>query len=397
MVALNFPEAVWINCEIAACNTSRGHRFLNLLEKGEGEREILAQADAVIWSRQYKKLYKELGKDVEQLLQSGRQVRLKARIDFHERFGLKLVVETLDLAYSIGQLALQKKAIIDRLQAEQLLAKNTSIALPLVLQRIAVLSAENAAGWKDFEAQLAQNDLGYHFDIQLFSTALQGVNVRREIIQQLKRIKKSKTGFDAVVLIRGGGAKLDLTAFDDYEIAKTMANFPLPILTGIGHEVDESIVDLVVHKALKTPTAVADFILSHNTSFEGQLLQAFQQIQWLAQQHLQQAAVRLGQLDQMQQFAKHTYLQQQQKQLTQISQTLPYLVASQLQKADSKLSQLAQLANFLSLEASLNRGFSLITQQQKVVTNATMIDEKVPLKIRFKDGEKVIIIKQTEE
>lgn len=395
VVALNFPEPIWISAEIAAHTESRGHHFLSLLEKGEGEREILAQADAVIWVRKYRKIRKEIGKDLAQLLQSGQQVRLKAKIDFHERFGLKLMIEEVDLAYSIGQLELQKRAITERLQQEQLIAKNRQITLPTVIQRIAVLSAENAAGWQDFKTHLAQNNLNYQFDLQLFSIALQGVNVRQEIIQQFKRIKASKAAFDAIVIIRGGGARLDLSAFDDYDIAKTIANFKLPILTGIGHEIDESIIDLVAHKALKTPTAAADFILVHNRRFEEQILQSFQQIQWLAQQKLQNHQSQVEQLQQLIHFSTQNILRSQERQLLQIERSLPALATLQLKQAKDKLNQLEQISNFLSLKATLDRGFALVLQKDKVIAAAEMLEGEEDLLIRFKDDS--IVVKQSEK
>jgi len=386
VIALNFPESVWINCEIAAHNESRGHHFLSLLEKGEGEREILAQADAVIWERQFRKLRKDLGKEIHQLLQNGRQIRLKAKIDFHERFGLKFVVEELDLAYTIGQLELQRRAIIERLQAENLIGKNKQQKLPKVIQRIAVLSSERAAGWKDFEAHLKENSFNYQFEIQLFTTALQGVSVRGEILTQLTKISRNKKEFDGVVIIRGGGARLDLSAFDDYKISAAVANFPLPILTGIGHEIDESILDLVTHTALKTPTAVADFILQHNTQYETQILQHFSYIQNTTHAILQQQQLHLERLSGQLQFILKSNLSDQEKYLVQLHNQLPLLAQNQLQQQQQKLSYLEQLSQFLSLQNTLSRGFSLTMKEGKVITSKTELQKGTTIQTRLEDG-----------
>lgn len=386
VIALNFPEAIWINCEISAHNESRGHHFLSLLEKGEGEREILAQADAVIWERQFRKLRKQLGKEIHQLLQNGRQIRLKAKVDFHERFGLKFIVEELDLAYTIGQLELQRRAIVQRLQEEQLIGKNKQQILPRVIQRIAVLSSERAAGWKDFEAQLKENNFNYQFDLQLFTTALQGIAVRGEILKQLAKVSRNQKEFDAVVIIRGGGARLDLSAFDDYKICAAVANFPLPILTGIGHEIDESILDLVTHTALKTPTAVADFIVQYNMQFEAQIFQYFNHIQNIAKSNIQQQKIYLERLSGQLNLNVKNKLASQQQYLERLHHQLPLFIKNQLRQEQQKLSHLEQLSQFLSLQNTLSRGFSLTMKEGKVITSTTDLKKGDIIKTRLEDG-----------
>lgn len=386
VIALNFPEAVWINCEISAHNESRGHHFLSLLEKGEGEREILAQADAVIWERQFRKLRKQLGKEIHQLLQNGRQIRLKAKVDFHERFGLKFIVEELDLTYTIGQLELQRRAIVQRLQEEQLIGKNKQQILPKVIQRIAVLSSERAAGWKDFEAQLKENNFNYQFDLQLFTTALQGIAVRGEILKQLAKVSRNQKEFDAVVIIRGGGARLDLSAFDDYKICAAVANFPLPILTGIGHEIDESILDLVTHTALKTPTAVADFIVQYNMQFEAQIFQYFNHIQNIAKSNIQQQKIYLERLSGQLNLNVKNKLASQQQHLERLHHQLPLFIKNQLRQEQQKLSHLEQLSQFLSLQNTLSRGFSLTMKEGKVITSTTDLKKGDIIKTRLEDG-----------
>ncbi|MEM6696848.1 MAG: exodeoxyribonuclease VII large subunit [Bacteroidota bacterium] len=386
VIALNFPEAVWINCEISAHNESRGHHFLSLLEKGEGEREILAKADAVIWERQFRKLRKQLGKEIHQLLQNGRQIRLKAKVDFHERFGLKFIVEELDLAYTIGQLELQRRTIIQRLEKEQLIGKNKQQILPKVIQRIAVLSSEKAAGWKDFEAQLKENNFGYRFDLQLFNTALQGIAVRGEILKQLTKISRNRKDFDAVVIIRGGGARLDLSAFDDYKICAAVANFQLPILTGIGHEIDESILDLVTHKALKTPTAVADFLVQHNMQFETQIFQYFNYIQNITQANIQQKKIHLERLSGQLHISLRSSLSNHQQYLERLHNQVPIFAKNQMQKERQKISHLEQLSQFLSLQNTLSRGFSLTTKEEKVITSKTELQKGDIIKTHLEDG-----------
>lgn len=386
VVALNFPEAVWIQCEIASYNESRGHHFLSVLEKGEGEREILAQADAVIWERQYRRIRKKLGKEVDQLLQNGRQIQLKARLDFHERYGMKLIVEELDLAFTLGQLAQQRQYILEQLTQEQLLHKNSQIQLPPVLQRLAVISAKQAAGWHDFQEQLADNKFGYQFDYQLFEAAMQGINTRDEVSKQLRKIKRSCQAFDAVLILRGGGARLDLSSFDDYELGKAIANFPLPVFTGIGHEIDESVADKVAHTALRTPTAAADFLIQHNYIFEQRLLQTHTQINRSAQIKLQQNSAQLSILSERLHWLGQQQIQRQQARMHQLQTLFPVLVRQHLQRAEQHLSKLQQIQTLLSLEQTLKRGFALVAQHDQIITQVGQLQENVTFKVQLQDG-----------
>ncbi|MEM1327358.1 MAG: exodeoxyribonuclease VII large subunit [Bacteroidota bacterium] len=384
-IALNFSEAVWVQAEISGYNESRGHHYLSLLEKGEGEREILAQADAIIWERQFRKLRKKLGKELEQLLAIGRQIQLKARLDFHERYGLKLIVEDLDLAYTLGQLELQRRAILEQLQAEQILHKNKQHSLPPVLQHLAIISATQAAGWKDFQEQLADNQYGYQFDCQLFTAAMQGVNTRTEILQQLKRIRRQLKNYDAVFILRGGGARLDLSTFDDYELGKAIAEFPLPVITGIGHEIDENIVDAVAHTSLRTPTAAADFLIQHNTLFEQNILQLVAQFKTTIQSKLRREQTRLNTVHQQAKWNTQQRIQASKWRLQQLSETLPALARHQITQQRDQLTRLAQLHELLGLEQTLKRGFVVASQSGEILKNSEQIAENQPIQLQFSD------------
>jgi exodeoxyribonuclease VII large subunit len=385
-IALNFPEAIWVQAEISGYNESRGHHYLSLLEKGEGEREILAQADAVIWERQFRKLRKQLGKELEQLLAVGRQIQFKARIDFHERYGFKLIIEELDLAYTLGQLEIQRRAILERLIKEQLLHRNAERSLPVVLQRLAIISAEQAAGWKDFQEQLADNGFGYQFDTQLFAAAMQGINTRMDILQQLKRIRRSVNTFDAVFILRGGGARLDLSTFDDYELGKAIAEFPLPVITGIGHEIDESIVDRVAHTSIRTPTAAADFVVQHNLDFEQRISQMTTQIASKAHYRIQQANTQLTLLGQQVKLHHQQQIREGKLALRQLKQLLPLLIKQQVTQQKNHLLQLERLHNLLGVEQTLKRGFAVVSQSGKIVNTSQEIADDQPIQLQFVDN-----------
>ena len=207
VVALNAQDALWVRCEIAQLNESRGHYFMEIVEK---EETITAKASAILWMRTYNKLLREHGRGIRKVLKEGMEVMLKLKIEFHEVYGMQYYVEDIDASFTLGKLALRKQSILEAFEKEGLLGKNTEVPLPVVLQKMAIISSENAAGYQDYSKQLEENFFGYQIDNQLFAAAMQGINVEEEILFQLKRIKRQKDKFDAVVIIRGGGAKLDL-------------------------------------------------------------------------------------------------------------------------------------------------------------------------------------------
>ncbi|MEO1263712.1 MAG: exodeoxyribonuclease VII large subunit, partial [Bacteroidota bacterium] len=271
VLALNFSEALWVRCELGQVKHSRGHCYLDVLQKSENGEEIVALSQAVIWALKMRDLRNKLGLELDVLLQEGIEVLLLVKIDFHERFGLKLMVQDIDPAYTLGQLALKRRETVLQLKKEGLLELNKQINLPAVIQRIAILSSESAAGLKDFLNEMSTNQFGYSFQFNLFPVAMQGTNVTADFSKALKKIKIED--FDALVIIRGGGSKLDLVAFDDYELCKKIAKVKLPVICGIGHEIDETVLDRVAHSSLKTPTAVAGYIIQHNMTFETNILE----------------------------------------------------------------------------------------------------------------------------
>lgn len=271
----NFAQQMWIRCEIASVKMSRGHYYIDLVDKKEKELEITAQASAVIWANDYSKLLSKYGTGVEALLRSGIQVLMAVEVQFHERFGLKLIIKDLDPRFTEGVLAQQKRDILARLQTEGLLQNNKSKLLPPVIQRIAVVTSKTAAGYQDFERQLIDNHRNYSFELVFFEASMQGDQAARSIASQIEQISR-QSKFDCIALTRGGGSKLDLLAFDQYELAYAIAMSSIPVLTGIGHDYDESMADLVAKMALKTPTALAQFIIQHNSEFEDKLIDNYQ-------------------------------------------------------------------------------------------------------------------------
>ena len=370
VLALNFNESVWITAEIAQIGVSRAHRYITLIEK-EGD-EIIAQSDAVLWAGDYKRIKRTLKELTDTLLQEGMEICVKARVEFHERYGLKLVIEEIDPAHTMGKLALQRIKIIQDLQKQGLIGKNATVPMPLVLQKIAVISSDKAAGMKDFAEHLLQNPYGYAFEVHLFQCAMQGLLVEKELLLQLERIESLQIKpFDCVVIIRGGGAKLDLSAFDTLFIGQAIALYPIPVLIGIGHEIDQTVPDLVAFASLKTPTAVADFIIEHNRQYEYTIIQLQQFIKDLTSQathHASSFLIYAQEMMSLRSKAKtHTadmQLQSIQNQIQQFSQFL-------LKTAQGDILNKQQSIQILSVEATLHRGFS-ITRKKGMPLNASV-------------------------
>lgn len=263
----NFIEEVWLVAEVAELNTAAsGHCYLELIEKKE--EKIIARIKANIWSFQYQKIANRFYSSTGKVLEKGMKILLLASVNFHELYGISLVVKNIDPTYTMGELAKNRQDIIKRLKKEGLFDVNKAIELELVPKRIAVISSETAAGYEDFINQLNTNQKAYSFETTLFASVMQGDLVEQALLNALNKILVEVNDFDVVTIIRGGGASLDLTAFDNYEIAKKIANFPLPVIVGIGHERDSTIVDLVAHTSLKTPTAVASFFIKQFEEFE---------------------------------------------------------------------------------------------------------------------------------
>lgn len=264
-----FAVPIWVIGEISELKTNRsGHCYLVLIEKEENGDAIVAQARATIWSYTFRMLRPYFESTTGQQLAEGLKVLVSVSVEFHELYGYSLNIRDIDPTYSLGDMARRRREIIARLQADGVAEMNKELTLPLVPQKIAVISSPTAAGYQDFIGQLTNNAAGYRFHTKLFPAIMQGNQAETSIIGALEQIYLYENFFDAVVIIRGGGSQADLSCFDNYNLAYYITQFPLPVITGIGHEKDDSIVDLVAHTRLKTPTAVAEFLISGVAQFD---------------------------------------------------------------------------------------------------------------------------------
>ncbi len=384
---LNFPDTIWVKAEVAQIKESRGQYYLTLIQKSEDSEKIIAQIDAMIWGQTYWLLRKRLKNTLSELLQEGLELLLNVRIEFNERYGLKLMIEDIDPAYTIGKLEIKRQKILEDLLKANLLNKNNQLDLPPVAQRLAVLSSNTAAGLQDYLAQMKNNAYGYSFRNILFPIAVQGINLEKELLAQLKKIAARKGEFDAVVIIRGGGSKIDLGGFDSFDLAKAVAKFPLPVIVGIGHEIDETILDRVAHTSLKTPTAVADFLIRKALHFESWLLENKAYLQNAANMQLQEEVATLQQMKRLLVLATQGQIKEVRFALNQLTRHLPVVVKHHLKYEQTKLTQLNKICTLLAPTAIMKRGYTQTYTNEKMIVSAKKVKEGMILETQFIDGQ----------
>ena len=257
------PDAYWVQAEISSISPSgQGHCYLELVQKDATGRNFLAKAKANIWRGTWLKLKPYFEAQTGETLKVGMKVLLQVTVTFHEVYGYSLVVQDIDPTYTMGDMARRRKEILEQLEKEGVIGLNRELEIPALPHRIAVISSATAAGWGDFRDQLANNIYGFRFYVKLFPALMQGDDVERSVISALNAVAMRRDDFDVVIIIRGGGAVSELSCFDSYNLAFNIANFPLPVITGIGHERDDTVADVVAHTKVKTPTAAAEFIIN---------------------------------------------------------------------------------------------------------------------------------------
>ena len=259
----SMPDAYWVQAEISGISPSgQGHCYLELVQKDPTGRTFLAKAKANIWRGTWMRLKPYFEAETGQTLQVGMKVLLQVSVTFHEVYGYSLVVLDIDPTYTMGDMARRRKEILEQLTRDGVIGLNHELDIPALPHRIAVISSATAAGWGDFRNQLENNLYGFRFYVKLFPALMQGDEVERSVISALDAVAARRDDFDIVVIIRGGGAVSELSCFDSYNLAYNIANFPLPVITGIGHERDDTVADVVAHTKVKTPTAAAEFIIN---------------------------------------------------------------------------------------------------------------------------------------
>ncbi len=393
VIALNFQDTIWINAEISQVKLSRGNLYLDLIEKEENSIEIKAQASAILWYKKSIFLRKKFGKLFDSIIDTGNEIRIKVSVEFSERYGFSLYIEDLDPSFTLGKAEMLKQIIIDKLNLENLTFKNSQLNLPSALQKIAIISSSSAAGYIDFISHLQSNAYGYKYQTTLYQSALQGTSTEKEVLEAFKAIDEKNEIYDCIVIIRGGGSKLDLAAFDNYEIAKAIANCKYPVITGIGHDIDSSIADIVSHTDLKTPTAVADFLIDYNAELESRILDIALKIKIAMKDILQSNAAKLElRKEQISGANKNLILVQNQK-LIESKIRLESVSKNNLKSQNELLISIEKQTQLLSPANVLKRGFAILRQNGKSLKSIKDVNPTLDLVSELSDGQIISTIK----
>lgn len=379
----------WITAEISEVNEHySGHCYLELIEKDDADEHIIAKAKAVIWSFTYRMIKPYFETTTHERLMAGMKVLVKVEVSFHEAYGYSLVIKDIDPQYTLGDMARKRALIIQQLYAEGVMDLNKEIDLPLLVQRIAVISSPGAAGYTDFCNQLHGNAFGFVFYHRLFAAVMQGTETEASIINALEAVYEHKELFDVVVIIRGGGATSDLSWFDNYNIAYHCTQFPLPILSGIGHDKDVSVVDMVAHTSLKTPTAVAQFLVDCMQQTESNLHTVKEEIINYTEQTLESWQQRLQLVTLQLPNAVKRKVEQAYYTLTSSIQHLQHRSKQNLTQKAYTLDKHQQYVQLVSPIRIFEKGYTLTLKNGKPIHNQILakgdVVETISLQKRMK-------------
>jgi len=385
VIALNFDEPIWVECEINNVSNSRGNLYLDLIEKDEDSDNVIAKCQGTIWYRQYLFIKKKLAKLTDEILAAGIKVKIKVEINFSERYGFSMNILDIDPAFTFGQFEVNRQKIIDKLREKGLLNKNAEIKIPSVIQRIAVISSETAAGYQDFLTHIQENAYGYDFDIHLYQAAMQGQNTEATVTAAIASARED--GFDVIAISRVWGSKLYLASFDNYNIAFEVAASETPVLTGIGHDIDQTVTDIVANKVLKTPTAVADFIVEHNAQFEGELLYLLDLVKKEARYLMHEKETNLLRFEEIIKAAPSNAIYLKKHSLEYMENQIDNLGGRMIDRYTNGLDKLETMLSLLDPKNVLQRGYALIKQDKKYKGKKSLLDPKSDaLEIEFIDG-----------
>ena len=388
-------DSYWVHGELLEGRAGYGgHFYGELVEKNELTGAIVAKARITIWARVYNMLALRFQTETGQSLRAGIKVLLKVKLSFSELYGYALNVIDIDGSYTLGDQAHRRQEILRRLEEDGIINDNKTLTLPTLLKRIAVVSSATAAGYGDFCRQLLENEWGLAFRVQLFPAVMQGQHVPESISAALMQIADEADQWDAVVVIRGGGATSDLSDYDSYPLATCVAQHPLPIIIGVGHDRDETVLDHVAHTSVKTPTAAAAFILEHQLEQLSLLHDLQQRIPLAASSKMQREEQRLALLRQRLPSMVALRLQREHQRLERSSLLLPISATRVVTQEKHRLELLSQRLESLNPELLLKRGYTITLLDGKIVTHASQLAPGQSIVTRLQDGDVTSIITQ---
>ncbi len=382
-----FPYPVWVSAEISELKVNlSGHCYLDLVEKEEDDTKSKARAQArgVIWSSQYGRIATTFEAETGRPLSAGIRILAKVIVGYHAVYGLSLQVQEIDSTYTLGDMERQRQLTIHRLQAEGVWEMNHQQPLPKLIQHIAIVSSSRAAGYQDFCKELQKSI--YRFETTLFEVAVQGDTAETSIVTALERIASAEESFDVVTIIRGGGSANDLNCFNSYRLSNHVAQFPLPILTGIGHDKDTSIVDMVARKAFKTPTAVAAWLVERMALLDQWLSDATTRLHDQLAVITHKETLRIEQRSAAIGTSVATLIARQQTRLQNAEEQLLAAPAKLLRTQQQRIDTATELLLSYSIEHVLQRGFAIARCGNQVVHSIDEVQQGETLEIELNDG-----------
>jgi exodeoxyribonuclease VII large subunit len=420
VIRKNFPDTYWVRAETSDVRQNRsGHCYLEFIEKDPVTQAILARSRGTIWANTFQMLSTYFESETGQPFTSGLKVLVRVSVEFHEIYGFSLNVVDIDPTFTLGEMAKNRLLVLKRLEEEGVLTLNKELPLPELCNRIAVISSPTAAGYEDFCDQLKKNPYGLVFYTKLFPAIMQGEKSEASIIAALERIYAYRHLFDAVAIIRGGGATSELNCFDSYVLATHCAQFPLPIVVGIGHERDVTVLDIVAHTRAKTPTAVAEFFIDHLAGSFTELVDLEKRLVTESREYLQQEKFKLSMLSKevyhfstgfirdrlalmretafrLKHLANRTiqFLQQEEKQR---NRQFAHVVKQRLQNEAHALLVNEQYIRMVSPENILKRGYTITMKTGKIVTSAAKLQPDDMIETLFWDGKIESQVKKSKE
>ena len=377
------PDTYWVQAELSDVRSNySGHCYLEFIQKDAGGNNLIAKARGTIWSNIYKMLKPYFEQETGQAFTSGIKVLVQVSVEFHELYGYSLTVLDIDPTYTVGDMERKRREILRQLEEEGVIDLNKELEMPMLPQRIAVISSATAAGYGDFCNQLQNNSRGYGFYTELFPAIMQGERVEESVLAALDTINARIEEFDAVVIIRGGGATSDLSGFDTYLLAASCAQFPLPIITGIGHERDDTVLDKVAHTRVKTPTAAAEFLIGCMDKVADKLDDLAYRLQSGVRNRLLWEHRRMDSLKQRIPNAVYKRISDAKYELFVAQRNLASASKAFLTSKTHRLELLQQRLDDALPEKQLARGYSITLKDGKAVKDASAL----------KEGEKLITV-----
>ena len=393
---MQLPDEYWVEAELAECRERGGHCYLELIEKDADSNTPVAKASAKCWRQTWQMVLPYFERATGQTINAGMKVLLKVYAQFHEAYGFSWIVSDIDPTYTLGDMARKRQEIIRKLKEAGIFDLQRELCIPLFAQRIAVISAEGAAGYGDFCRQLEDNEYGFRFEVTLFPAIMQGEQVEASVVAALNKIYPHVRDFDVVVIIRGGGATSDLSGFNTLALAENVSQFPIPIITGIGHDRDESILDMVANTRVKTPTAAAALLIDNLRQVLERINNAQQRITLAIHQRIANQKSRLTNLQTLIPALVERKLSNAKHRVELLENRLPAATERIMTNQKHKLSQIELMLQSYDPQLLLKRGYSITLLNGRAVRDPEELKAGDKIETRVEKGtiQSVVIIEK---